>query len=107
MFHELKIAKLDLIKIDTEGFEETIVRALLPHIERLKPRAVVFEDNAHSQAGALLARAGYRLFGLRKRLHKLALIPTDGSAAGAFHDYVALLNGGAFPEPAKRAFPLI
>jgi FkbM family methyltransferase len=107
MFSELEIPKINLVKIDAEGFEETIIRSLLPHLDRLRPRAIIFEDNAVSQAGTTLESIGYRLFGLRKYLHKITLEPTTGSASNKFHDYVALLHRDELPERAKRAFRTI
>ena len=36
--------RLDMMKIDVEGYEEPIVRAIEKELGRRKPRAILFED---------------------------------------------------------------
>ena len=87
--------RLDLIKIDVEGFEEPIFRSIEQELIRLKPRAILFEDHTKNAAptgtiGKILIRSGYRIFGVSKRLFKTALVPIRSSNDCRFTDYLAL-----------------
>ena len=84
-----------LIKIDVEGFEEPIFRSAEQELMRLKPRAILFEDQTGAAAptgkiGAILVSAGYRIFGIRKRLLKTVLVPIVTQDECHFNDYLAL-----------------
>src|SRR3546814_4846431 len=53
------LPRLDLIKIDVEGHEEPVIRAIDTQLTRLAPRAILFEDQGNGAAGeigALLRR---------------------------------------------------
>lgn len=85
---------LDLIKIDVEGHEEPIFRAIEHQLTRLRPRAVLFEDHGTGAApsgkiGRILRRAGYSVKGIDKRLLKTRLVPIRSEADCRFNDYVA------------------
>lgn len=87
--------KLDLIKIDVEGHEEPVLRAMQGELERLKPRAILFEEQGHGAApqgrvGSILQAAGYAAFGIDKRLFKTKLVPIRDVADCRFNDYLAL-----------------
>ena len=87
--------RVDLIKIDVEGFEEVIFRSIIGELKRLKPRAILFEDQTGAASpdgniGSLLTKVGYRLFGIDKRLLKTALFPVHSVADCRFNDYIAL-----------------
>ena len=87
--------RVDLIKIDVEGFEETIFRSIADELKRLKPRAILFEDQTGTAApdreiGSILTGAGYRIHGIDKRLMRTALIPVHSARDCRFNDYVAL-----------------
>lgn len=89
------LPRVDLIKIDVEGFEETIFRSMESELKRLRPRAILFEDQTGSAApdkaiGSILTGAGYRIYGIDKRLFKTALVPIQSGRAWRFNDYVAL-----------------
>ena len=89
--------RLDLMKIDVEGYEEPIFRAIEQELGRLKPRAILFEDQTGAAApmgalGAVLTRAGYRVSGIDKRLHKTALVPVGSADDCRFNDYLAELR---------------
>lgn len=86
--------RVDLIKIDVEGFEERIFRAIAGELQRLKPRAIVFEDQTGSASsegaiGSILCKAGYRIFGIDKRLFKTKLVPIRSKLDCRFNDYLA------------------
>jgi FkbM family methyltransferase len=77
VLHELR--RVDLIKIDVEGFEETILRSAEKGLARLKPRAILFEDQSgqagsDGKIGSILTRLGYRVFGIEKRLLRTELV---------------------------------
>jgi FkbM family methyltransferase len=75
----VELSKVDLIKIDVEGHEEPILRAIEAELKRLQPRAILFEDQSGEAGpdgaiGSILTRLGYRVFGIEKRLLKTVLI---------------------------------
>jgi FkbM family methyltransferase len=77
-FSNLAINKLDLIKIDVEGHEDTIFRVCRPALDRLHPKVILFEDQARKSApngsiGTLMREIGYHVFAIRKRLTKIEL----------------------------------
>lgn len=90
------ISRLDLIKIDVEGLEEPIFRSIEKELKRLRPRAILFEDQTgaaspEGKIGSILTRTGYRIFGIDKRLMKTKLAPIQSRADCRFNDYLALL----------------
>jgi FkbM family methyltransferase len=99
MFTELNVERLNLVKIDAEGFESTIVTSCLDHFKRHQPRAILFEDQGckRSEIGSMLRRIGYRVFGIKKALRRLSLIENSNSA----HDYVAI--SGYRPLPIRAS----
>jgi FkbM family methyltransferase len=95
LINMLRPERINLIKIDAEGHEEEIVTALGPYLTNLGTRAVLFEDHMKKAApdgpiGAILGRAGYQLFGIRKHLTKLTRFPVRNERDCAFKDYLAL-----------------
>ena len=88
--------RIDLIKIDVEGFELTVLRALAGMIREQRPRAVLFEHFGDLPPGApirqLLEECGYRLHGLVKSLRRFSLVPSDELMARGIptHDHVAI-----------------
>lgn len=90
-----KLERVDLIKIDVEGHEEPIFRAIGPQLERLKPRAILFEDQSTEAGGVigdLLKARGYAIFGIEKRLTRTSLAPVNSPADCRFNDYIACLG---------------
>jgi len=91
------IPRLDLIKIDVEGFEEAIFRSMESELMRLRPRAILFEDQTGNASpdgkiGSILVPAGYQIFGISKRVLKTKLVRIRSASDGQFNDYVALAN---------------
>ena len=89
-----ELTKADLIKIDVEGYEEPIFRAIQGELRRLKPRAILFEDHGDAAApegalGSVLQRAGYTVWGVDKRLFKTELVPINSRDDCRFIDYLA------------------
>lgn len=89
--------RLDLMKIDVEGYEEPIFRAIEKELGRLKPRAILFEDQTRGAApngplGSILSRAGYQVLGIDKRLNKTKLVPVGSADECRFNDYLAKLR---------------
>ena len=67
--------RLDLIKIDVEGHELPIFRSIEGELQRLKPRAILFEDQTGSiEIRSILKRCGYTVFGIKKTPFKTRLI---------------------------------
>jgi FkbM family methyltransferase len=96
LFSRLNLDKVDLIKLDVEGHEDVVLRASRAALQRLKPRAIVFEDHACKAApngsiGVLMRMLGYRILGVRKRLMTLDLIPILTEEDCRFNDYIAVL----------------
>ena len=90
------IPRVDLLKIDVEGFEEPIFRSMEDELKRLLPRAILFEDQtgAASPAGAIgviLTRLGYRIHGVDKKLFKTGLVRIHAQGDCRFNDYLAVI----------------
>lgn len=90
-----RLERVDLIKIDVEGFEEPIFRAIEGELARLKPRAILFEDQTGAAAptgmlGSVLLRTGYRVRGIDKRLLNTKLVTIGSMADCRFNDYLAV-----------------
>lgn len=74
LVREQGLDRVDVIKVDVEGAEPMVITGAADTLARLKP-AVIFECNAHINAGGdtgaagetwdLLAEAGYRFFRLK------------------------------------------
>ncbi|WP_172970128.1 FkbM family methyltransferase [Erythrobacter sp. THAF29] len=87
--------RVDLLKIDVEGFEEAILRNAEGELARLQPRAILVEDQTGALApdgaiGAILTRLGYEIFGIRKQLLKTDLTPIRTREDCRYNDYLAL-----------------
>lgn len=88
--------RMDLMKIDVEGFEEPIFRSIEDELKRLKPRAILFEDQTGSASptgkiGTILTRSGYSIFGIEKRLMKTRLVLIRSRDDCRYNDYLALI----------------
>jgi hypothetical protein len=101
----LQPARIDLIKIDVEGHEESVFRGLEPFLAKYRPRLIMFEDHGTQASpdapiGLLLARIGYSVFGVRKKLTKLAFERISSATDCQYNDYVAvpLQNGSRSPQ---------
>jgi hypothetical protein len=89
------IDRVDLIKIDVEGHELTILSAMENELNRLRPRAILLEDHGVAAApqgpiGSILVRCGYSVFGINKRLLKTRLVPIRMPGDCRFNDYIAI-----------------
>lgn len=87
-------ARVDLMKIDVEGYEEPIFRAIEAELGRLRPRAILFEAHTGAAApsgalGSVLVRAGYEVFGIDKRLLNTRLVPVRSAEECRFNHYLA------------------
>ena len=94
LFELSGLDRVDLIKIDVEGFEEPVIAALAEMIRSQRPRAVLFEhhgdlNRVDAPIRVILEGCGYRLLGLRKTLFGNQLIPLEKRPEQA-HDYVAI-----------------
>jgi FkbM family methyltransferase len=109
---EAKIEKVNLIKLDVEGNEENIVSAMAPILDRIRPRAIVFEEHGDKSApdgtiGRLLGCAGYRIFGIRKKLLKLELVPIHDPSNCTTNDYIAVHESTLVPNRALRKYSIL
>jgi FkbM family methyltransferase len=89
------LRKVDLIKIDVEGFEGPIFRAIEGQLLRLKPRAILFEDQMGAASpdgiiGSILTRVGYIIHGIEKSLLATRLLRIQSREDCRFNDYLAL-----------------
>ena len=90
------LQKLDLIKVDVEGHEEVVFKAMQEELKRLRPRAILFEEQSRGGAspegrvGSILCEAGYAIFGIDKTLFRTRIIPIREPSDCRFNDYVAL-----------------
>lgn len=91
------VEQIDLVKIDVEGHEEAVLRSMQSELERLKPRAILFEDHGTGAApegtlGSILTSLGYSILGVHKRLLSTKLEPVKSAADCRFNDYLAVLG---------------
>lgn len=90
-----EIERVDLIKIDVEGHELTVFSAMQEDLRRLRPRAILFEDQTGEAGpdgaiGSILSGLGYDILGLRKTLFRTQLSPVRSRADCRFNDYLAV-----------------
>ena len=95
LFKSLQGQKIDLVKIDVEGHEETVLKASQADLNRLRPRAIFFEDHAQSAApdgtiGRLFKSIGYKVLGVKKRLTKLDFVSINSARECVYNDYLAV-----------------
>lgn len=100
-------ASLDLVKMDIEGHEETVLRSARDELGRLQPRAILYEDKEGKSASngaiaALLTGIGYRIYGVGKTLLTTKLVEVTSANAGAFNDFLAVSTRRDLPEEARR-----
>jgi FkbM family methyltransferase len=109
---EAKIEKINLIKLDVEGYEERVISAMAPMLDRIQPRAIIYEDHGNKSApdsviGRTLREAGYCIFGIRKGLLRLELMPIRAASDCVFNDYVAVRSSMTAPSRALRKYPAL
>lgn len=100
------LERLDLMKIDIEGHEEPVFRSALGALERLQPRAILFEDHAGKAApsgaiGVMLAAIGYRVYGIRKALRGPRLAPVTEASARQCCDFLAVSTRRDLPSAGR------
>ena len=89
------IPHVDLVKIDVEGHELIVLRAMREELRRLRPRGILFEDQTGEAGpdgaiGSVLAGLGCEIFGFRKGLFRTQLIPIRSGADCRYNDYFAV-----------------
>lgn len=105
-----ELERLDLMKMDIEGHEEPVFRGAMPELERLQPRAIVFEEQ-HGKAspegpiGRILVEIGYRLFGIQKKLLSTALVPVTSGNVRGFNDFIAVSSRRPTPSAGLARLP--
>lgn len=109
LLSEAQIEKVDLIKLDVEGKEENIVSAMAPILDRIRPRAIVFEEHSNKSAptgpiGMIFGEAGYRIFGIRKTIWSLELVPIKEASDCTANDYIAVRTPTIIPSRALRKY---
>ena len=95
LFASLQGEKIDLVKIDVEGHEATVLTACQADLGRLRPRAILFEDHAQSAApegsiGHIFRSIGFRVFGVKKRLTRLESVSIFTASDCVYNDYLAV-----------------
>jgi FkbM family methyltransferase len=81
-------ARIDLLKIDVEGHELPIFRSIAGELDRLRPRAILFEDHACSaELRSILEAVGYRVAAIEKQLFRTRLSPQ-----GRANDFLAVID---------------
>lgn len=103
--------RLDVIKIDIEGHEWTMLNAAADQLERLRPKAILYEDSRRisgpdQDIGKLMERLGYDVYGLHKRLTKTDLTKATRENAAQFHDFIAVSRHREIPGRARAKFGL-
>lgn len=92
------IDRIDIIKMDVEGHEETVLRAMDNAIVQFRPRLILFEDHTDKAApsgsiGGRLRALGYRIMGVHKKLTRLEFPEIRDRADCVYQDYVAVYEG--------------
>lgn len=64
------MGKVDLIKIDVEGHELPIFQSMADELRRMRPRAILFEQQSGDGSsgrpiGSILKAAGYKVYGFQ------------------------------------------
>lgn len=95
LFASLQGEKIDIVKIDVEGHEATVLKACETHFRQVRPRAILFEDHTQSAApdgpiGQIFERIGYRVFGVKKHLTRLEFVSITTARDCAYNDYLAV-----------------
>jgi FkbM family methyltransferase len=108
----LTLPRLNLVKIDVEGHEFNILNSSKTHIQRLQPRAILFEDHLQLSApggriGSLLREIGYDVFGIKKRLTKINLMPLMKSSDCVYNDYLAISKTRQISKTAQSKYNLM
>lgn len=86
---DLALGRVDFIKMDVEGFEDSVLRGFARNLSTLPPKVILFEQNEERGSSIqLLIDAGYRVHGIAKSLLRLTLQPVSNWQP-AFHDYLA------------------
>lgn len=105
-----ELSRLDILKMDIEGHEEVTLRAAANQIERLQPKAVLYEDirkqSGPDQAiGKIWEHLDYEVFGLKKSLWRTSLEKVHAGNSADFHDFLAISSKRLLPLAARRKFP--
>ena len=98
--------RLDIIKMDIEGHEESVFRASLEALQRLHPRAILFEDQTGEawqggKIGRTLELADYEIRGIRKLLTATRLERVTPENAGQFDNFIAVSRIRTLPQRAR------
>lgn len=102
------IERIRLVKIDVEGYEQTVLGGAEAFFERHPPDAILFECNERgtdfrdSGATRILTRMGYRFYDLPRSLWRASARPIDPSSTVAGHDILAVKEGAVDAEIAGR-----
>jgi FkbM family methyltransferase len=104
LFALFKGEKIDLVKIDVEGHEEAVLKACQAELDRLRPRAILFEDHSQSAApdgsiGRIFKSIGYQVLGVKKRLTRLKLVSIASARDCKYNDYLAISNSSSKEVP--------
>lgn len=88
------IDRVDVIKLDVEGFEAQVLQGAMGIIGRTKPRVIILEENRpHRETGMapalrMLQEAGYDLFALPRQFLSVNLVPLAENRFA--HDFVGI-----------------
>jgi FkbM family methyltransferase len=109
MFSELRMPRLDLVKIDTEGYEEQVLISCFEHFVRLQPRAIVFEEQFRKSApdasiGQLLAKMNYDIYAIKKTMRRSMLLKVTSASECTHNDYVAVPRHCPLPSRIQERY---
>lgn len=107
-----QLERLDILKIDIEGHEWTMLNSAKEQLHRLFPKAILYEDNQRTSGptqklGILMEELGYDVYGLHKRLTKTDLTLVNEGNSTQFHDFIAVSRRRKIPKSAKSKFGLM
>lgn len=107
LFSEILLTSVDLVKIDVEGHEETVISSCNSWFAKLQPKIVLFEDlgtKAAGSIGEMLHRSGYDVYSIVKYLTRLKLKRVLSAADCQSTDYLAISRNRRQPEGALLLF---
>jgi len=109
VFEELALERIDLLKIDVEGHELSVLTACKTELRKFHPRAILFEDHTRQAApdgaiGSLLTELEYRIFGVKKRLFSIDLVEIQHVHECVYTDYLAVSMFKEMPSNVLRRY---
>ena len=83
------LSKIDLIKIDVQGHEEKVLKSMQATIMRLRPRAILFEDDGRTIRRISELLHSYKIRAIKKTMLGFKIVEVG---SGRYDNYLATLS---------------